>query len=98
MYYVYLLKSNRSDFIYVGSTPNLKERLIKHQKGLVRSTRPYLPINLIYSEIYKSKRDAVQREYQLKRYGKALGQLKRRIRYSLGNSEKVRGKSLPTKF
>jgi putative endonuclease len=84
MYYVYLLKSYKDDFIYIGSTPNLKERLAKHRDGLVRSTKIHLPLELVYSEIYKSKRDALVREYQLKRYGKALGQLKRRIKYSLG--------------
>jgi len=84
MYCIYLLKSKKHNFLYIGFTPDLKKRLLKHQSGLVRSTKPYLPLELIYAEIYKSKRDALRREHQLKRYGKALGQLKKRIKCSLG--------------
>ena len=73
MYYVYVLKSKKDKFIYTGSTPDLKNRLAKHKSGLVKSTKPYLPLELVYIEIYKSKRDATTREYQLKRNGKALG-------------------------
>jgi len=73
VYYVYLLKSKKDGFIYTSFTPDLKNRLTKHQNGLVKSTRLHLPIELVYAEIYKSKQDAVNREYQLKKHAKAMG-------------------------
>ena len=43
MYYVYFLKSLISDFRYVGYTSNLDSRLIEHNQGLNKSTKPYKP-------------------------------------------------------
>lgn len=46
MYYVYVLncKNNKS---YVGCTSNLKDRIKRHQSGLVPATKNNLPIGLI---------------------------------------------------
>lgn len=46
MYYVYILKLN-SGKSYVGSTPNLKERLKEHSRGESEYTRKDLPYELI---------------------------------------------------
>ena len=46
MYYVYFLKSLRYKYKYVGYTSNLKSRLDEHNRGLNKSTRPYLPFEL----------------------------------------------------
>ena len=45
-----------------------------------------MPWALVYYEAYVSIRDAKERERQFKRYGKAWGQLKRRIKYSIFES------------
>jgi putative endonuclease len=67
MFYVYLLKSLKYKYqMYVGYTDNLKVRFNKHNKGLVKSTKPYLPWELIFYEAYKSKIDAKRREKYLK--------------------------------
>ena len=66
-YYVYILRSIKfPNEIYVGYTINLKERFPLHQKGLVRSTKPYRPWKIIFCEAYISKVDAKRREKYLK--------------------------------
>jgi putative endonuclease len=67
MFYVYFLKSrNYDNQFYVGYTTDLKERFKKHNTGLVQSTKPYKPWELIFYEAYKSKSDAKRRELYLK--------------------------------
>ncbi len=65
-YYVYILKSLRHDFIYIGFTENLKQRFIEHNSGKSKSTKPYLPYDLIHYEAYKNIKDAKRREEYLK--------------------------------
>jgi len=65
-FYVYMLQSKKFEALYVGYTVNLKERLEKHNKGLVISTRPYLPWELVHYEAYRNRDDARRREKYLK--------------------------------
>jgi len=83
MYYVYVLKSLKDEKLYIGSTNNLKRRLSEHNNGLSRSTKARRPFEIRYCEVYYNKQEAIKREYSLKKDGKALGQLKRRISESL---------------
>ena len=84
MYYIYILKSHRyEDKIYIGFTTDLKRRIMEHKNGKNVATRRLLPVELVYYEAYRSKKDAKNREYRLKQYGNALSHLKRRISFSL---------------
>jgi len=83
MFYVYVLKSQKDDSLYIGFAPDLKARFLKHNQGLVRSTKNLRPLSLVYYEAYKSKKDAMLREKQLKRFAKSYSMLKRRIYNSL---------------
>ncbi|MFH1366037.1 MAG: GIY-YIG nuclease family protein [Patescibacteria group bacterium] len=83
MYYVYVLKSLKDEKLYIGSTNDLKRRLSEHNNGLNRSTKARRPFEIRYYEACINERDARIREYNLKKDGKALGQLKRRISESL---------------
>lgn len=65
-FYVYVLKSLHHDFIYIGFTTDLKERFKEHNSGKSKSTKPYLPYDLIHYEAYKSEKDAKRREAYLK--------------------------------
>ncbi len=64
MYFVYVLALNNGD-CYIGSTENLKRRIVEHKSNKVNST-----INksskLIHYEVYKLKSDALRREKFLK--------------------------------
>jgi putative endonuclease len=76
MHYVYILKKRKDGEIYIGYTDNLKRRIKEHNAG-------NNVWELVYYEAYKARKDASLREKRLKYYGKALGQLKRRINNSL---------------
>lgn len=69
MNYVYVLYSEKDKHLYIGSTPDLRKRLKKHQTGLVRSTKNRRPLKLIYYEAYMLKIDSSRREKYLKSGG-----------------------------
>jgi len=52
--------------LYIGSTPDLKKRLEKHNRGYVLATKHRRPVKLIYYESYLHPRDAKRREGFLK--------------------------------
>ena len=67
IYYVYMLKSKSvKPITYVGYTNNLKKRLNLHNTGKgAKFTRGRRWV-LIYKEKYKSKKEAISREYYIK--------------------------------
>ncbi|MEQ8301815.1 MAG: GIY-YIG nuclease family protein [Cyclobacteriaceae bacterium] len=50
MIIVYALSSLRRKFIYVGMTNDLNKRIQQHNAGQNRSTKPFIPFKLLYSE------------------------------------------------
>jgi putative endonuclease len=64
--YVYLLRSEVSDNLYIGFTHNLRKRLTEHNKSLNRSTKAYAPWQLLYYEAHRNETDARRRENYLK--------------------------------
>ena len=66
MYYVYILESNTKGRFYIGQTINIKERLHKHNSGYVKSTKPYIPWKLIYTESFNKRSESMKREKQIK--------------------------------
>ncbi|MDD2654205.1 MAG: GIY-YIG nuclease family protein [Candidatus Omnitrophica bacterium] len=83
MFYVYLLKSNRDNNLYIGFTNDLQRRVQEHNGGLVPSTKSRIPFELIYCEGYKAEKDARHREVNLKLRSRAFAQLRKRITVSL---------------
>lgn len=83
MHYVYVLKSEKDGQMYIGSTSDVQKRLAEHNGGMVFSTKPRRPFELVYYEAYKSEQDARVREARLKMRSRAFEQLKRRIDGSL---------------
>ena len=65
-YKVYAIKSRLRDYIYVGHTNNLERRITEHNAGKTRSTKPYIPFELIYSEEFENRLEAIKREKYLK--------------------------------
>ena len=82
-YYVYILKSEKDDSIYIGATHDLRARIALHNKGEVYSTRNKMPWQLVYYEAFLSKTDAFGRETSLKLHAQGLRRLKERLRNSL---------------
>ena len=63
--YVYILRC-RDGHYYYGSTSDLAQRLADHRAGRVRSTRPRLPVELVYYEAHPTLSQARQRERSFK--------------------------------
>jgi len=65
-YYVYVLHNPSKDFIYIGYTEDLKQRFASHNEGENKSTKAYIPLELIHYEAYRNMADAKRREKYLK--------------------------------
>lgn len=83
MFYLYILKSQKDQNLYIGSTNDLRKRLALHNQGQVFSTKSRCPFELIYYEAYRAETDARKREKNLKLRSRAFTQLKFRIKESL---------------
>ena len=83
MYFVYLLKSKKSNNLYLGYTNDLKKRIDEHNQGLSRATKSCIPWRIVYYEAYFSKEEAIRREQNLKLRANAWNQLKLRIKKSI---------------
>lgn len=83
MNYTYILKSKKDSQLYLGSTTDLRKRFKEHNDGKVFSTKARRPFEIVYYEAYKSKKDARNRESNLKLRSRAFTQLKKRIELSL---------------
>lgn len=66
MYFVYALSSINRRYIYVGLTSNLERRIEEHNSGKNKTTKPYKPFRLIYSEKCVDRPTARKREKYLK--------------------------------
>ncbi len=62
MFVVYILKSTKDGKRYIGMTSDLERRISEHNKGLVKSTRKRKPLELIYTEEFLSKSEALSRD------------------------------------
>ena len=65
-YYVYIIKSIKYEYTYVGHTENLKNRLAEHNKGKTKSNKSYMPFALVYFEEFGSRKEAIERERYFK--------------------------------
>ena len=61
-YIVYILKSSKDGGYYYGYTSDLEERLMRHNEGLVRSTKSRKPFIVHYFEVLETKTEALKRE------------------------------------
>jgi putative endonuclease len=66
MFTVYAIKSEVKNYIYVGLTKDIDDRIRRHNSGYERTTRSYKPFKLIYTETYSERIKAREREKYLK--------------------------------
>ncbi|MBR0162072.1 MAG: GIY-YIG nuclease family protein [Oscillospiraceae bacterium] len=65
--YVYLLRC-ADDSLYCGWTTDLEHRVRTHNAGQgAKYTRSRLPAKLVYWEVFEDRREALSREWHLKR-------------------------------
>jgi len=78
MWYVYCLENKDKNYLYVGSTKDLKRRIIEHNNGLSKATKPHLPLNLTAYIAVPSEKHARNLEKYFKT-GSGKTVLKKRI-------------------
>jgi predicted GIY-YIG superfamily endonuclease len=67
MYYVYILRSiHAPDQTYIGSTPNIKIRLVSHNSGANKHTSKFRPWKIIWVCGFLNKEKAIAFEHYLK--------------------------------
>ncbi len=77
-WFVYVIKSIIKDFTYIGSTNDIRRRILEHNNGLVQSTKAFRPYEIVAYIAVKSKQKARALEKYFKTgSGKAI--LKKRI-------------------
>ncbi|MEO0038311.1 MAG: hypothetical protein RIQ59_1522 [Bacteroidota bacterium] len=65
-FFVYILFSNTKDKFYIGFTSDIEERIIRHNqksKGFTGNNNDW---EIVYSEIFSEKSEALAREKQIK--------------------------------
>lgn len=67
-YYVYILESEKDQSYYIGYTQGLEKRVYDHNHGRGRYSSKKAPWNLVYWEEYDTKREAIIRERQIKKW------------------------------
>ena len=77
MWYVYILLCNDSK-TYIGCTDDLKDRIVRHQKGQVPATQKRLLVKLICYFAFSNKYTAFNFEKYLKS-GSGRAFLKKRL-------------------
>ncbi len=61
-YFAYVLHSLKDGIHYYGSTSNLSNRLKSHNSGKSKFTKGHRPWEIIYSEEFNTRSEAMQRE------------------------------------
>ena len=66
MFYAYAIFSLEWHYIYVGLTNDIERRFTEHQNGTNKTTKPYRPYKLIYTEEFDTRIEAREKEKYLK--------------------------------
>ncbi len=66
MFKVYIIFSAFLDRYYVGSTANIEDRLFRHKNSGSKSTKSASDWELVYSEEFDTRSEAVLREREIK--------------------------------
>ncbi len=70
MNYTYMVRC-RDGSLYTGWTTDIEKRIKAHNEGKgAKYTRSRRPVKLVYYEIFATKKEAMSREYAIKRLKK----------------------------
>ena len=72
-YFVYILRTS-SNTLYVGQTNNLEKRIQEHKNKTNKSAkylRSFDSFELVYTEEYTTRSEALKREWELKQWSKS---------------------------
>jgi len=65
MYYLYVLKNKKGSY-YIGTTNNIERRIQEHNNGKSKATKNRGPWNIVYTEKFRTRSQAMKREYYIK--------------------------------
>jgi putative endonuclease len=66
MFYVYIIQSVFRQKLYIGQTQDIDSRLLFHNSGRAKYTKPYMPWKLIAHKSFGSRSEAILMERKLK--------------------------------
>jgi putative endonuclease len=66
MFYTYVIESIEQKYSYTGLTNNFERRLLEHNSGNNKTTKPYKPFKVILVEQFETRILARKREKYLK--------------------------------
>lgn len=72
-YFVYILRTS-ANTLYIGQTNNLEKRIKEHKEKSIKGAkymRSFDSFELVYTEKYSTRSEALKREYQLKQLTKS---------------------------
>ncbi len=69
MYTTYILWSRKTGRYYTGSTEDLGNRVSEHNSGETKSIRYGIPWEVVYSEEFSTRAEAVKKEMEIKQRG-----------------------------
>ena len=69
MFFTYIIQSHVNGRDYTGSTANLNDRLKRHQEDRSKATKGKGPWKLVYSDSFRTRSEAIKREFQIKKKG-----------------------------
>ena len=80
-YFVYMLKSvSKESVTYVGYTNNLKKRINLHNSNKGAKFTRGRKRKLIYKEKFNSKKEAISREYYIKKNRTLRNKIKKKLK------------------
>jgi putative endonuclease len=66
MHYIYIVECSDGS-LYTGYTTDVSRRVSEHNSGSgAKYTRGRTPVELVYTETFESKSEAMSREYEIK--------------------------------
>ena len=65
-YFSYILYSAKYTRFYKGHCEDLAERLKQHNHGHTKSTKPFIPWEIVYFEEFETREEAINRERYFK--------------------------------
>ena len=80
MFKLYVLLSRKKNRSYVGVTEDIARRLMEHNAGIVKSSKPYRPYVVAFTESFDTLAEAMKKE---KYFKSALG--RRKLKKILNN-------------
>ena len=66
MYSVYAIASVNKKYVYVGFSADMSARLNRHNNGYEKTTKPYAPFVIVFSESFETRIQARLKEKSLK--------------------------------